>query len=85
MSKPLHVRDGYEESYDHPLVTDLRALRIKHKLVGAVLITFDADRVGVDTSGETFEFGAAMRRLGDQILAAIDDGQFDPETGDRGT
>ena len=33
---------------------------------------------GVNSSGEPVRFGEAMEILGDRLLAAIDDGMFDP-------
>jgi len=43
-----------------------------------VLISFTDERVGVNSSGEPDRFGRAMEQLGDRLLAAIDDGKFDP-------
>jgi hypothetical protein len=76
---PLRQRAGYRETKDHALIKALWKLREEHGLVGAVLISFTADHVAVNSSGKTDEFGAAMERLGDQILAAIDNGHFNPE------
>jgi hypothetical protein len=76
--KPLTHRPSYKEDRDHPLTLALRDLRVRHGLTGAVLISFYADRIGVDSAACTPEFAAAMHRLGDQILMAIDDGMFDP-------
>jgi len=75
----LSKRPGYQESMTHPLRRAVCDLRAKHDLTGCVLISFDGDRVGVSSSGRTDEFGAHMVTLGDRILAALDDGQFDPE------
>lgn len=74
----LSERPGFQESMTHPLRRALCDLRAKHRLIGCVLISFSTERVGVSTSGLTDEFGAHMETLGDQILSAIDDGQFGP-------
>lgn len=74
----LSERPGFQESMTHPLRRAVCDLRAKHNLTGCVLISFYGDRVGVSSSGCTDEFGAHMITLGDRILAAIDDGQFDP-------
>ena len=50
----------------------------RHRLRGCVLISFKGERVGVNSSGEPDLFGRAMKQLGDRLLAAIDDGKFDP-------
>jgi hypothetical protein len=78
----MEDRPDLRQSTDHPLILALRDLLERHGLTGAVLISFDGDsgRVGVNSSGATDEFGAAMERLGDQLLTAIADGQFDPVT-----
>lgn len=78
----LSERDGFTEDYKHPLVKALRELRTFHGLHGCVLISFDEDRVAVNSSGRDELFGAAMEILGDQILTAIDDGKFDPNLGE---
>ena len=77
----LELRPGYREEPQHPLVAELRALRIRRELSGCVLITFDGvtGTVGMSSSGFDAPFAAAMDRLGTAILGAIDDGQFDPE------
>jgi hypothetical protein len=76
----LEIRPGYREDSQHALVTALRELRMRHELMGCVLITFDGatGRVGVNASGFNNVFGAEMDRLGKAILGAIDDGDFDP-------
>jgi hypothetical protein len=79
MSKlPLEQRPGFRSEPNHALVNALRELRDHHGLAGCVLITFEGERVGIQSSAATPEFGAVMRRLSDKILTAIDDGQFDP-------
>lgn len=79
MAAPLEKRDGYRAEPNHPLVEALRDLRESHGLVGCVLISFTTERVGIDSSACTAEFGAVMQTLGNRILTAMDDGQFDPE------
>jgi hypothetical protein len=79
MGAPLEQREGFNAEPNHALVKALRELRETHGLVGCVLVSFTTERVGVDSSGLTPEFGAVMHKLGDKILTAIDDGQFDPE------
>ena len=82
-TKPLRERPGYEESREHPLVKELQQLVRRHGLVGAVLVTFDAEKIFATASGVTPEFGAHMHRLADQILVALDDGLFDPPDGSK--
>lgn len=79
MGTPLKDREGFLAEKSHDLVAALRELRTEHGLAGCVLISFEAERVGVNSSGATDEFGAIMHKLGDAILTAIDDGKFDPE------
>jgi hypothetical protein len=78
MGIPLEKREGYRAEPDHELVQALCELRETHDLVGCVLISFTTERVGVDSSACTPEFGAVMMALGNRILTAMDDGQFDP-------
>jgi len=61
------------------LAHDVGELAKRHNLRGCVLISFTYERVGVNSSGEPDMFAAHMETLGDRILAAIDDGTFDPE------
>lgn len=68
-----------ESPETNALARDLGPLARKHGLRGAVLISFKGDRVAVNSSGAPEIFGIAMERLGNQILAAIDDGEFDPD------
>jgi hypothetical protein len=72
-------RPGLKISSRHPLIADLEALRAKHGLIGCVLIAFDAKahRTSETAAGETPGFFDAMKRLGDQMLARIDNGEFD--------
>lgn len=83
MADPLHGRPGLQiDARDgRALGKDVGILAKAHGLVGCVLISFKGDRVGVNSSGEG-DFAAHMETLGDRILAAIDDGQFDPDVGD---
>lgn len=76
----LEGRPGFktEEPETNALARDLGQLAKKHGLLGVVLISFTRDHVGVNSSSETRLFGDAMVELGDRVLAAIDDGQFDP-------
>jgi hypothetical protein len=80
-ASPLDGRPGLrtEASRTNALAKELGQLCVRHGLIGAVLISFKHDLVGVNSSGTPDAFGIAMERLGDQILAAIDDGQFDPD------
>lgn len=80
MKNPLEGRPGLrsESPRTNALARDLGQLAKRHGLVGVVLISFKGDRVGVNSSGEGM-MCPAMERLGDQILAAIDDGKFDPD------
>lgn len=75
----LRDRPGLDVQVGSPLSRDLGDLARRHGLMGAVLITFADDRVGVDSFGKGVVFAEAMNRLGDQMLAAIDDGKFDPD------
>jgi hypothetical protein len=79
MGLPLEKREGYRAEPNHELVEALRELRETHGLVGCVLLSFTNERVGVDSSACTAEFGTVMQALGNRILTAMDDGQFDPE------
>lgn len=77
---PLAGRPGLasENPETNALARDLGQLARKHRLQGAVLISFTrTERVGVNSSGEPKLFGDAMVRLGDMILADFDDGKFD--------
>ena len=77
---PLAGRPGLrtESARTNALARDLRQLAKRHALRGCVLISFTAERVGVNSSGEPDAFAQHMELLGDRLLAAIDDGQFDP-------
>jgi hypothetical protein len=61
------------------LSRDLGVLAVKHGLQGCVLISFGHERMGVTTCARSEVFARHMERFGDRLLAAIDDGQFDPE------
>jgi len=79
---PLAGRPSLRTSRSHPLVRELGDLARRNGIMGAVLITFTGApdyRVGVNSCGEPNTFGKEMERLGDRILAAIDDGKFDPD------
>lgn len=77
---PLSDRPSYVEipAEASALSRDLGRLLAKHGLLGAVLVSFKGERVGTCSSGKGCRFGGAMEKLADRILAAIDDGQFDP-------
>ena len=81
MSDPLAGRPGLEiiPAAKSALAKELGQLARRHQLVGVVLISFTSDRIGVNSSGVDGPFGQEMERLGDRILAAIDDGKFDPD------
>jgi hypothetical protein len=83
MSNPTtEGRPGLRISSKHPLIADLEALARKHGLIGCVLIGFDRppkDLVSMTAASESPIFLAAMKRLGDQMLARIDNGEFDPD------
>jgi len=81
MHPALRGRPGLESESPrtNTLARELGQLAKRNGLRGAVLISFSKDRVGVNSSGEPDLFSVAMERLGDQILAAIDDGKFDPD------
>lgn len=81
MSDPLTGPPGLrtEDPETSALARDLGQLAKRHRLMGVVLISFTGERVGVNSSGETYLSGRAMEQLGHRILAAIDDGKFDPD------
>ena len=78
MHPSLKGRSGLRSESPHSLARDLGILAKRHGLLGVVMISFGRERVGVNSSGEGL-MAIAMERLGDQILAAIDDGKFDPD------
>lgn len=75
----IEDRESFQMVEHSPLARAVRELRERFGLVGCVLIDFTAERVGVCHSGKTDEFNQHMATLGARILAAIDDGKFDPE------
>jgi len=79
MSENLKDRPSYVEDHDSPLTKALGKLRREFGLVGVVLIDFTSDRVGACSSGATEEFSRHMSTLADRVLAAIDDGKFNPD------
>lgn len=83
-SVPLSQRPGLrtEAAATNALAQELGKLAERHGLRGCVLVSFTDDRVGVNSSGEPAAFASHMERLGDRLLAAIDDGMFDPEERD---
>lgn len=78
---PLAGLAGLETNTDpnHPLTAALRNLVRGAGLHGAVLISFSGDRVGINSSAPSPVFARAMEDLANNILARIDDGDFDPE------
>lgn len=79
-TSPLHGRDGLRERRDHPVTRNLSRLVEQHNLQGAVLITFQGGDVSVTSSAMNNRWLGAMEKLGDMILAKIDDGDFDAAT-----
>lgn len=81
MPRPLGGRPGLieESAAKNALAKDLGQLARRHGLCGCVLISFTDERVGVNSSGQSDDFGRVMEVLGDRLLAAIDDGKFDPD------
>jgi hypothetical protein len=80
VSNPLSGRPGLrtESAKTNRLAKDIGELARRHRLTGCVLISFTSERVGVNSSGKG-EFADHMARLADQLLAAIDDGMYEPE------
>jgi hypothetical protein len=81
MSKdPLAGRPGLETVSPKldPKARELGEFAKRHGLCGAVLISFSGDLVGVNSSGRGEMWSRQMQSLGDRLLAAIDDGKFDP-------
>lgn len=77
---PLAGRPGLrtEPAKGNKLARELGELAKRHSLLGCVLISFKFERYGVNSSGE-HGMGPAMEKLGNAILADIDDGKYDPE------
>lgn len=78
---PIESRPGYQETpaKESTLARELGLLARKHKILGCVLISFTRGRVAVNSSGVT-PLAPCMDQLADRMLAAIDDGFFDPPT-----
>jgi hypothetical protein len=76
---PLTARPGLrtEAPETNALARALGQLARSHSLRGCVLISFTEYWVGVNSSGEG-DFARYMEQLGDRLLSAIDDGEFDP-------
>jgi hypothetical protein len=66
-----------ESAATNAIAKDLGQLAERHGLLGCVLISMVDGRIGVNSTGEG-GFARHMEQLGDRLLAAIDDGQFDP-------
>ena len=81
-ANPLADRPGLltESAETNELAKELGQLARRHGLRGCVLISFTDYRVGVNSSGEG-EWVQQMEHLGDRLLAAIDDGMFNPDSG----
>ncbi|KAA2211667.1 hypothetical protein [Teichococcus oryzae] len=75
MSSETKVQSDHDPN--HPLTRALRALVQKHGLRGAVLLTIDGDRIGINSSSPSPAFGAVMTALGDEILDRFFAGDFD--------
>lgn len=84
---PLAERAGFQQvpADQSTLAKEFSDLCRRHGFYGGVMVSFfrdgSDDRVGVNSSGIDDRWGAEMERLGDRILVAIDDGQFDPAAG----
>ncbi|HBO5516254.1 TPA: hypothetical protein L4559_005183 [Pseudomonas aeruginosa] len=75
-------RKSLRISSTHPILDDLRSLAEKHGLAGCILISFDVDndRVSTSVAGTNQVFvDQGMKPLADQLLARIDNGEFDPK------
>ena len=77
---PLAGRPGLETINPKldPKARELGEFAKRHGLHGCVLISFSGERVGVNSSGRGDMWSRQMQSLGDRLLAAIDDGKFDP-------
>lgn len=80
MPLPLDQRPGLIIRHGSAISRDLGILTRKHGLIGAVLVTMGADRMGVVSCGSNDAIGQAMEELGDKILVRLDDGDLDPST-----
>jgi len=80
MTKPLEQRPGYEtgDPNTDELARDLGKLAKRHGLMGCVLVSFKGERVRTNFSAEGDLMYRAMDELSTKLLAAIDDGTFDP-------
>ncbi len=76
-SLPIELKAGVETLDSHPLIEEIAQLAERHDLQGAVLISFSDDGIGANSCGYTPLFAMAMGKLADDLLCAIDDGQFD--------
>ena len=66
-----------DRSADHPLTKELREIVRKNALSCGIILTMDGERVGINSSGATDKMGAIMERLGNEVLAAFQRGDFD--------
>ena len=80
---PLDNRPGLITQENSKLGSDLKKLALNNGFLGAVVIGFDRERVHVAPCGIGNAMSSEMQKLADRILAAIDDGFFDPEAPDQ--
>lgn len=76
--RPVDEYSDFGDDEGRRLGNDLSQLASKHGLQGCVLISFQGDRVGVNSSADDPLVLRAMTELGDRVLAKIDDGELDP-------
>ena len=81
MKDPLAGRPGLvvESGETNKIAKELGQLAQRHGLLGCVLVSFTHSHIGVNSSGEEGEWSQQMERLGDKLLAALDDGMFNPD------
>jgi hypothetical protein len=77
-SVPIELRHDLVVRTGSLISRDVAELAAKHKLVGAVLITFSADRIGVASTGLSAEFAKATSDLADKLVVMLADGKLDP-------
>lgn len=75
----LRGRPGLTETTEDPLTKRLGSIAREYGVLGFVFLDFTRSRVGVRSGAGDRHFAKHMEMLGDRLLAAIDDGQFDPE------
>jgi len=77
-ASPLAGRAGLRIDQHSEIGKAIADMAKAQELRGCVLISFRKGRIGSTTYGKTPEFAKVMEQLGDRLLAAIDDGKFDP-------